>query len=143
MTLGHVQDMWARSWPALAFRSSCYVLGHHLRRLLHAMAEGRARYNEAGTYTRRSQRLIDGWVPPDRRQLDTAQELQPDRRQLDTAQELQLSRMPKSMEKAARCCHDAIFQSIDQLSNDRLRNTTATTYNCRTSLINHPCSRTA
>ena len=107
------------------------------------MAEGRARYNEAGTYTRRSQRLIDGWVPPDRRQLDTAQELQPDRRHFDTAQELQLSRMPKSMEKAARCCHDAIFQSIDQLSNDRLRSTTATTYNCRTSLINHPCSRTA
>ena len=26
MTLGHVQDMWARSWPALAFRSSCYVV---------------------------------------------------------------------------------------------------------------------
>ena len=113
MTLGHVQDMWARSWPALAFRSSCYVLGHHLRRLLHAMAEGRARYNEAGTYTRRSQRLIDGWVPPDRRQLDTAQELQ-------------LSRMPKSMEKAARCCHDDIFQSTDQLFDGRLRNTTAT-----------------
>ena len=95
------------------------------------MAEGRARYNEAGTYTRRSQRLIDGWVAPDRRQLDTAQ---------DMAQEL--SRMPKSMEKAARCCHDAIFQSINQLSNDRLRSTTATTCNCRTSLINHPCSRT-
>ena len=26
MTLGHVQDIWARSWPALAFRSSCYVV---------------------------------------------------------------------------------------------------------------------
>ena len=26
MPLGHVQDMWARSWPALAFRSSCYVV---------------------------------------------------------------------------------------------------------------------
>ena len=34
--------------------------------------------------------------------------------------------MPKSMEKAARCCHDAIFQSIDQLFDGRLRSTTAT-----------------
>ena len=34
--------------------------------------------------------------------------------------------MPKSMEKAARCCHDAIFQSIDQLIDGRLRSTTAT-----------------
>ena len=34
--------------------------------------------------------------------------------------------MPKSTDKAARCCHDAIFQSIDQLFDGRLRSTTAT-----------------